>query len=1023
MPPIVRPSSHRPSRRRERHLVLLVALACGLSLAAPASWAAKPPRTPPSASRVAANVSGTQGQTAKVATSRKRAVKAARKRAVKAARFLRRQIADLRVSAATATNVSLSWRVSPNATGVIGYVVTKDGVTVAKPTVPRAVVSGMQCGTTATVGVRAKGLWGALSAPAWLTVATSPCPDTIAPSAPTNLTLAGRTTSVLSLSWLASNDNVGVVAYEVFVGSRAAGSTAETAMSVGNLVCGKTYSLGVHAVDGAGNTSALAVITASTSDCPDTQAPSTPTLAAVLNGDRAQLSWSASSDNVAVVKYVAFQGNSPLVETTALQYTTGVLACGQTYTFRVEAQDAAGNRSGSGTATVTTAVCPAPPPPAQPSGDTSPPSAPGSLHVTSVTATSISLGWSASGDNVGVTGYGVYRNGTLDHSATGLSSSLTGLTCGTTYALGVDAADSAGNRSSKSEISTSTAPCADSQPPTTPSNLHTTSVTQTSAAFAWNPSTDDVGVVGYGVYGSGLKVADTTDTSFVLTSLTCGTVTTVEIDAVDGSGNRSSKASLLISTPACPDTQAPGAPTGLQVTSVTQTSLTFSWNAATDNVGVTGYDVYRNGTQVGSTTATLSKNLTGLACGTSYTLGVEALDAAGNRSPRTGMTVETTACSSPPPPASSTANLFVSPTGSDSTCTRYASGPSGAPAACATFAGAYAKAQPGDIVEVAGGTYGGQTLNRRGLGAPAVVFRPASGAAPTLTDVNLHSSYVEVQGMRLTGGVSVEKGSDGVRPSFVTVRDVTALSAFIAADDVLFKGGSYGGFDACDTKNPEDGIEIWLSGSTASNRVTLDGVMVHDVSDHNNVCAGTAGAGRHVDCVQVLAGHYITIRNSRFYGCATSNIIARPYIDGLDHVTIENNVFEPVTNPGNNVYLGGPDAPCNAMVFRNNTSRGGGVTGGCPNESIQVYNNIMTTGACVSQMAYANNVFLPSYGTACGSASKRCQPAFASDGFHLLATDTCARDAGDPARYSTTDIDGNARPSGSAPDIGADESG
>ncbi|MEQ9466622.1 MAG: S8 family serine peptidase [Ekhidna sp.] len=77
------------------------------------------------------------------------------------------------------------------------------------------------------------------------------------------------------------------------------------------------------------------------------------------------------------------------------------------------------------------------------------------------------------------------------------------------------------------------------------------------------------------------------------------------------------------------DTQAPTAPTGLNASNVTQTTLTLNWNASTDNVGVTGYDVYQGASNIGSVTGT-SANITGLAAGTSYTFTVRAKDAAGN---------------------------------------------------------------------------------------------------------------------------------------------------------------------------------------------------------------------------------------------------------------------------------------------------------------------------------------------------------------------------------------------------------
>ncbi|MFL1895662.1 endonuclease [Aquimarina sp. 2-A2] len=79
------------------------------------------------------------------------------------------------------------------------------------------------------------------------------------------------------------------------------------------------------------------------------------------------------------------------------------------------------------------------------------------------------------------------------------------------------------------------------------------------------------------------------------------------------------------------DTQAPTIPANLISASTTQTSTQLSWNASSDNVGVTGYEIFRNGslsTTVSGTTTTVS----GLMAGTTYTFTVKAKDAAGNRS-------------------------------------------------------------------------------------------------------------------------------------------------------------------------------------------------------------------------------------------------------------------------------------------------------------------------------------------------------------------------------------------------------
>ncbi|MFJ9576949.1 discoidin domain-containing protein [Streptomyces sp. NPDC101191] len=78
-----------------------------------------------------------------------------------------------------------------------------------------------------------------------------------------------------------------------------------------------------------------------------------------------------------------------------------------------------------------------------------------------------------------------------------------------------------------------------------------------------------------------------------------------------------------------PDTQAPTAPGGLRVTGSTAGSVSLAWDAATDDVGVTGYDVHRGGTLVGTVTGTAT-TVTGLAPNTAYGFTVRARDAAGN---------------------------------------------------------------------------------------------------------------------------------------------------------------------------------------------------------------------------------------------------------------------------------------------------------------------------------------------------------------------------------------------------------
>ena len=89
------------------------------------------------------------------------------------------------------------------------------------------------------------------------------------------------------------------------------------------------------------------------------------------------------------------------------------------------------------------------------------------------------------------------------------------------------------------------------------------------------------------------------------------------------------------------DTQAPTAPTSLASTATTATSVSVSWNASTDNVGVTGYNVYANGV-LKNTVTTLNYTITGLTASTNYSIYVTARDAAGNTSSSSNTITATT---------------------------------------------------------------------------------------------------------------------------------------------------------------------------------------------------------------------------------------------------------------------------------------------------------------------------------------------------------------------------------------------
>ncbi len=123
----------------------------------------------------------------------------------------------------------------------------------------------------------------------------------------------------------------------------------------------------------------------------------------------------------------------------------------------------------------------------------------------------------------------------------------------------------------------------------------------------------------------------TTATTYAVTGLTASTVYAFTVKAKDAAGNISAASNTAnVTTLTPPDTTAPTAPTSLTASGTTQTTTNLSWTASTDNVAVTGYDVYQGATLLGSTTTATTYAVTGLTASTAYAFTVKAKDAAGN---------------------------------------------------------------------------------------------------------------------------------------------------------------------------------------------------------------------------------------------------------------------------------------------------------------------------------------------------------------------------------------------------------
>jgi glucose/arabinose dehydrogenase len=177
-------------------------------------------------------------------------------------------------------------------------------------------------------------------------------------------------------------------------------------------------------------------------------------------------------------------------------------------------------------------------------------------------------------------------------------------------------------------------PDADTTPPTAPADPRTSNLTCTGVTLSWSASSDDTGVTAYDVYHDGqlMKSVPGTALSADLTVVP-GATWGLYVNARDAAGNVSqASATVPVSVPQCQaDTEPPSTPGGVTA-AASGTTVTVRWTPSTDNVGVTGYEILRDGTVAGSTSGATSFTDSGLAASTRYRYQVRARDAQGNRS-------------------------------------------------------------------------------------------------------------------------------------------------------------------------------------------------------------------------------------------------------------------------------------------------------------------------------------------------------------------------------------------------------
>ena len=603
---------------------------------------------------------------------------------------------NLSASAASGTQINVSWTASTDNVGVTSYLIERcqgSGCTtfaqVGTATGTTFGNTGLASATSYSYRARATDAAGNLSA--YSNTASATTPDTQAPTAPTGLAATASSTTTVNVSWTAATDNVGVTAYliERCQGSGCSsfaqvGTTSGVAFGDAGLTASTTYNYRARATDAAGNIGPYSsTATVTTPAVQDTQAPTAPTnlSATAVSSGQINLSWTPSTDNVGVTGYRVERCQGAGCSTfgqvgtpATASFADGGLSAGTSYSYRVCATDAAGNLSGysslaSATTPATSVVA------FVQANYAAPQMAQTSVNVTYTLAQSagdlnvVVVGWNrSSGQVLSVAD----ARGNVYTRAVGPTVRAGFATQSIYYAPNIVPASAGANV--VTVTFDSAVPFADvriaeysgiagSNPVDVVAAGQGSSATSDSGAAATTTAPDLL--VGANIVSSLTTGPGASFSSRVITQPN-GDILEDRVVAATGSYNATAAMSsgawimqmvAFRAGSSAPDTQAPTVPGGVGATATSSSQITVTWTASTDNVGVAGYRVERcqgagctTFAQVG-TPATTSFGDTGLTAGTSYSYRVRAADAAGNLSGYSTVASATTQSPDTEPPS------------------------------------------------------------------------------------------------------------------------------------------------------------------------------------------------------------------------------------------------------------------------------------------------------------------------------------------------------------------------------------
>ena len=410
-----------------------------------------------------------------------------------------------------------------------------------------------------------------------------------------------------------------------------------------------------------------------TGSAPDTQSPTVPTglSALAINTSTINLAWSAATDNVAVSTYKLYRDAALLAVTGNVQsYSDTGLASGASHSYTVSACDAAGNCSPRGLAAV--AVTPTA------FADTLAPTVPANVTGFGTSVSTISLSWAVSTDNVGTTQYKVYRNGTL-LAALGKVSAYadSGLTPSTIYSYTVSACDASGNCSAQSQaLSVATLSPFDSSTPI----IIEGAISVNSSGYVTNISIETIANRSYSMTSGSLRIElwafakpfTGTELGYKTASIRTSAITGATDQLLPYQSFTGLTLNLPYTAPPAGNTHVvvfvteysatctqadkfcyayyvnlhemlpPTVPNALTASTVSSSQINLTWTAATDNVGVATYKVYRNSGLAAVLGNVTSYSDIGLMAGASYSYTVAACDAVDNCSAQSAAAFATT---------------------------------------------------------------------------------------------------------------------------------------------------------------------------------------------------------------------------------------------------------------------------------------------------------------------------------------------------------------------------------------------